>query len=217
MSAILFGSISTVADTSEMQHEAFNETFGAHGLDWSWSREEYQPLLQSGEGEQRVADYSAERGEDVDAAAVHRTKSKLAQGRLAAGVTARPAVVETIKAAQGAGDKLALVTTTARENVDALLDGLDDVSAEDFDVIIDASSVEQPKPDKSAYTLALQTLGVDAGTAVAIEDNVIGLASAKAAGVRTIAFSNANTADRDFDAADQRVDRLDPDALICAA
>jgi HAD superfamily hydrolase (TIGR01509 family) len=114
-----------------------------------------------------------------------------------------------------ASDKLALVTTTARENVDALLDGLDDVSAEEFDVIIDAASVEDPKPDK--YTLALQTLGVDAGTAVAIEDNVIGLASAKAAGVRRIAFPNANTADRVFDAADQRVDRLDPDALISAA
>lgn len=52
---------------------------------------------------------------------------------MAAGVTARPGVVETIKAAQGAGDKLALVTTTARENVD----------------------VEEPKPDKSAYTPAL--------------------------------------------------------------
>lgn len=146
MSAILFGSISTVADTSEMQREAFNEAFRAHGLDWSWCREEYQPLLQSSGGEQRVADYAAERGEDVDAAAVHRTKSKLAQGRMAAGFTARPGVVETIKAAQGAGEKLALVTTTARENVDALLDGLDDVSAEDFDVIIDASSVEEPSP-----------------------------------------------------------------------
>lgn len=84
-------------------------------------------------------------------------------------------------------------------------------------MIIDPSSVEEPKPDKSAYTLALQNLGVDAGTAVDIEDNVIGLASVKAAGVRTIAFPNANTADRDFDAADQRVDRLDPDALISAA
>jgi beta-phosphoglucomutase-like phosphatase (HAD superfamily) len=164
-----------------------------------------------------LADYAAERGEDVDAVAVHRTKSKLAQGRMAAGVIAHRGVVETIKAAQGVGDKLALVTTTARENVDALLDGLDDVSAEDFDVIIDACSVEEPKPDKSAYTLALQILGVDAASAVAIEDNVIGLASAKAAGVRTIAFPNANTADRDFAAADQRVDCLDPDALICAA
>jgi beta-phosphoglucomutase-like phosphatase (HAD superfamily) len=66
-------------------------------------------------------------------------------------------------------------------------------------------------------SISTQTLGVDGGTAVAIEDNVIGLASAKAAGVRTIAFPNPNTADRDFDAADQRVDRLDPDALISAA
>lgn len=214
MSAILFGLISTVADTSEMQREAFNEAFRAHGLDWSWSREECQPLLQSSAGQQRVADYAAERGEDVDAVAVHRTKSKLAQGRMAAGVIARRGVVETIEAAQGVGDKLALVTTTARENVDALLDGLDDVSAEDFDVIIDACSVEEPKPDKSAYTLALQILGVDAASAVAIEDNVIGLASAKAAGVRTIALPPT---DRDFAAADQRVDRLDPDALICAA
>jgi HAD superfamily hydrolase (TIGR01509 family) len=121
----------------------------------------------------------------------------------------------SISTVADASDKLALVTTTARENVDALLDGLDDVSAEEFDVIIDAASVEDPKPDK--YTLALQTLGVDTGTAVAIEDNVIGLASAKAAGVRRIAFPNANTADRVFDAADQRVDRLDPDALISAA
>ena len=65
-------------------------------------------------------------------------------------------------------------------------------------------------------SISTQTLGVDGGTAVAIEDNVIGLASVKAS-VRTIALPNANTADRDFDAADQRVDRLDPDALISAA
>ena len=38
MSAILFGSISTLADTSELQRRAFNEAFEAHGLDWNWSR-----------------------------------------------------------------------------------------------------------------------------------------------------------------------------------
>jgi hypothetical protein len=35
MSAILFGSISTLADTSELQRRAFNEAFSAHGLDWT--------------------------------------------------------------------------------------------------------------------------------------------------------------------------------------
>jgi hypothetical protein len=41
MSAILFGSIGPIADTSELQRQAFNQAFQAHGLDWCWHREEY--------------------------------------------------------------------------------------------------------------------------------------------------------------------------------
>ena len=40
MPAILFGSISTVADTSELQREAFNQAFAEHGLDWRWDRDD---------------------------------------------------------------------------------------------------------------------------------------------------------------------------------
>ena len=213
MPAILFGSMSTIADTSELQREAFNQAFQEHGLDWNWSREEYQPLLQSSGGQQRVADYASERGEDVDAAAVHQTKSSLAQEQIKGGVTARPGVVETIKAAKEAGDKVGLVTTTARENLDALFDGLSDVSADDFDVITDGSSVEDSKPDPSAYAKALEDLGEDASTAVAIEDNVIGLQSAKAAGITAVAFPNENTSQHDFGTADERVDALAYDRL----
>ena len=208
MPAILFGSISTIADTSELQREAFNAAFASHGLNWNWSREEYLPMLRSNGGAQRIADYAAQRGEAVDAAAVHQTKSKLFQDKLTAGVSARPGVAATIKSAKDEGDKLALVTTTPRENLDALFIGLQDVSAEDFDVITDSSSVEQPKPDKAVYALALQSLGEHASTAVAIEDNVGGVASATAAGVRAIAFPNANTAGHDFPDAAGRVERL---------
>ena len=45
MPAVLFGSIGALADTSELQREAFNEAFDAHGLDWNWSRDEYRALL----------------------------------------------------------------------------------------------------------------------------------------------------------------------------
>ena len=34
MATILFGSISTLADTSELQRQAFNDAFKAYGLDW---------------------------------------------------------------------------------------------------------------------------------------------------------------------------------------
>ena len=45
MSAVLFGSIGSVVETSEVQRAAFNEAFQKHGLDWQWTRDEYQALL----------------------------------------------------------------------------------------------------------------------------------------------------------------------------
>ncbi len=58
MSAILFGSISTLVDSSELQRRAFNEAFEAHGLDWQWSQPDYVAMLESNGGAQRIADYA---------------------------------------------------------------------------------------------------------------------------------------------------------------
>src|SRR5579875_2388832 len=67
MTAVLFGSIGTLADTSELQREAFNEAFREHGLDWNWSRDEYRELLRDSGGAKRIAAYAQERGDTVDA------------------------------------------------------------------------------------------------------------------------------------------------------
>jgi hypothetical protein len=77
MSAVLFGSISTLADTSELQRRAFNEAFVASGLDWNWSRDDYPAMLDSNGGAERIRDYAATREENVDAAAVHALKSEI--------------------------------------------------------------------------------------------------------------------------------------------
>ncbi len=47
MPAVLFGSISTIVDTSELQREAFNQAFKAHGRKWTWKRDTYQAMLDS--------------------------------------------------------------------------------------------------------------------------------------------------------------------------
>ena len=104
MSAILFGSISTVADTSELQRESFNQAFEQHDLDWNWNRDEYLKMLKKSGGQQRIADYASSRGVEVDAAAVHQTKSDLFQKSLTeSGVSARPGVVETVRSAKTRG------------------------------------------------------------------------------------------------------------------
>jgi len=126
----------------------------------------------------------------------------------------RAGVVESIQGAKSNGWKVALVTTTSRDNISALLGALaPDVQAQDFDVIVDATSVDHPKPDKAAYSFALQTLSEAPGDCVAIEDNVGGLRAAAAAGLACVAFPNENTAGLDFDGAERRVDRLDVDEL----
>lgn len=211
MSAVLFGSISTVADTSELQRKAFNQAFDAHGLGWRWDRDDYLAMLGTSGGRDRIAEYASGRGETVDAAAVHDTKSDIFQKLLAtSGVAPRAGVVETIRGAKDKGLKVGLVTTTSAANVAALIQALAPaVQVDDFDVVVDSSSVEQPKPDKAVYEFALRSLGEDQRDCVAVEDNVDGVRSATAAGLTCVAFPNENTATHDFSAAQHRVDHVD--------
>lgn len=219
MPAILFGSISTLADTSELQRQAFNDAFAQHGLDWNWSQDEYRSMLGGNGGAQRIADFAAERGDDVDAAAVHATKSQLFQQLLAdVAVILRPGVRETIEHAKAAGYKLGFVTTTSKANVDALLAALaPQIDASTFDVIVYDDHVDEPKPAPAAYLLALDWLGLEPADAVAIEDNVGGVRAARAAGLRCIAFPNANTAGAEFDDATDTADQLDADRVVSLA
>lgn len=211
LSAVLFGSIGAIADTSEIQREAFNEAFTEHGLDWSWDRDTYLAMLEQSGGKDRIAGYANSVGEKVDAKAIHNTKSEIFQRKLAgSGIEPREGVADTVREAKGKGVKVALVTTTSPANVSALMEALDPaLEASDFDLVVDSSDVFEPKPAPAAYRFALTDLGAEAGDCVAIEDNLGGVQAASAAGVACVAFPNQNTAGHEFELADRRVERVD--------
>ncbi len=200
MPALLFGSISTLADTSELQRDAFNQAFAAHGLDWQWDQDQYRSMLTTNGGRDRIAEYARTQNQTVDAEAIHNTKSKVFQESLGkASLTPRPGVVATIAAAKQNGWQVGLVTTTSRANIAAVLDGLSaEISRGDFDLVVDSASVGKPKPDPECYVYALRSLHQQPNEAIAVEDNIGGVSSATAAGVACVAFPNANTAEHDF-------------------
>lgn len=76
MPALLFGSISTVVDTSELQRRAFNQAFQMHDLDWEWERDDYRGMLAASGGQNRIAAYAQSLGQQVDARAIYLTKSQ---------------------------------------------------------------------------------------------------------------------------------------------
>jgi HAD superfamily hydrolase (TIGR01509 family) len=215
MPAVLFGSIGTVAETSELQRAAFNEAFKEHGLDWDWSQDEYKKLLEKSGGETRIEEYAKERGDDVDASAVYETKSEIFRRKLAdAAPGPRPGVVEAIDKARENGFQVGLVTTTSRANVDALGPAIEPtLDFNHFDLIVDKSEVDAPKPDGAVYTYALEKLGLRPDQAVAIENNLDGVAAAKAAGIAVVAYPGEDNADHDFSAADDRFDTISFDRL----
>jgi HAD superfamily hydrolase (TIGR01509 family) len=210
MPALLFGSIGTVAETSELQRDAFNEAFKEHGLDWQWSQDEYRHLLEKSGGQDRIAEYARSRHQEVDAAAVYTTKSENFRRKLVDDSPApRDGIAETVAAAKDDGFKVALVTTTSRANLEALAAAVKPaLDLADFDLVVDKSEVDAPKPDAAVYEYAVAQLGEEPADCVAIENNLDGVSAAKAAGIAVVAYPGEDNADHDFGSADQQVDGL---------
>jgi HAD superfamily hydrolase (TIGR01509 family) len=98
-----------------------------------------------------------------------------------------PGVVDLIRELHGRA-RLAVVSGTWRENIQAVLEvaGL----AGSFDSIVGKEDVSAVKPAPDAYQLALKRLRLAARSTVALEDSPTGLASARAAGIRAIAVGH---------------------------
>jgi HAD superfamily hydrolase (TIGR01509 family) len=96
----------------------------------------------------------------------------------------RPGAVELLRELRGAGIPTALVTMSITPMAHAIIDRL---PFDAFDAVVTGDAVSRPKPHPDAYLTALDNLGVTAGSSVAIEDSVPGVAAAVASGAATIA------------------------------
>ncbi|MFD5226647.1 HAD family hydrolase [Microbacterium sp. NPDC058342] len=97
-----------------------------------------------------------------------------------------PGVRELLEACAGEGVRCALVTMSGRRSVEAILG---DSGLDLFDVIVSGSDVAQPKPHPEPYLTGMDRLGLAADSCVALEDSLVGITAAVAAGVTTIAVN----------------------------
>lgn len=224
LEAVVFDVDGTLADTERDGHRpAFNQAFRLHRLDIEWSPEEYGALLHITGGRRRVAHYLRGRGHpDAEPLAeqVHRTKTALFTDFVSSGrVAARPGVQELVHTLHLAGVRIAVATTGRRDWVDPLVNRL--IGAGTVDAMITGDMVRELKPHPEAYLRALESLGVSARHALAVEDSGPGLRAARAAELATVVVTNDYTLGHDFGGAVQvrpGFDRPTPlTAARCAA
>lgn len=203
---LIFDIDGTFSETEETHREAFNATFAQYGLPWSWDRPMYKKLLEVTGGKERMKYFvDAWRPEGGERAVplipeLHADKTVRYTGMVDAGAAKpRPGVVRLIHDARAAGMKVAIATTTSLPNVESLIVatlGREGMGL--FDAIGAGDTVKRKKPAPDIYLQVLEKLGVAPEEAVAFEDSVNGLASASAAGIRSIITPSMYTDDQDF-------------------
>jgi beta-phosphoglucomutase-like phosphatase (HAD superfamily) len=211
LKAILFDVDGTLAETEEFHRHAFNAAFSEHGVDATWSVDDYRVLLRVTGGKERLARYFSEKAMGVAAErirAIHATKNALYARQLAQGaIGLRPGVRRLIEEARAEGLALGIATTTSSENLAALLEPLlrpapGGAAQGDwrtlFDCVVAGDQVARKKPAPDVYVACLEQLGIAAHEVVAIEDSPQGVAAARGAGIAVLVTPSRYTGGEDF-------------------
>ena len=188
--AVLFGSIGTIVETSEIQRRSFNKAFKLCGLNWIWTKNIYKKLLSKSGGKNRVLRYAKKENFKVDSIKISNLKTRIFNNYLKKKqLKLRPGIKNLIKKCKKEKIKLAFVTSTSTGNINSIFFSLKkSISKKDFQFIGNKNLVKKLKPNPDIYLLALKKLNLDAKDCIAIEDTQESLNSALKAQLKCIIF-----------------------------
>ena len=214
--ALLFGSIGSIVETSEIQRKSFNKAFKQYGLDWNWTKREYVSLLNKSGGKDRISRYAKKNKEIVNSTYLRNLKTKIFNNYLKKNqLKLRPGVKNLILFCKKEKIKLAFVSSTSSNNVNAILYSLrNSIHKKDFSFIGNSKLVKKFKPNPAIYLLALKKLKIKANDCLAIEDTQESLNSAKRAKIKCIIFPGKFHSSRKFSGALKKVYRLNKNIIL---
>ena len=214
--ALLFGSIGSIVETSEIQRKSFNKAFKQYGLDWNWSKREYQSLLNKSGGKNRISRYAKKKKILVNSAYIRKLKTKIFNNYLKKNqLKLRPGVKNLISLCKKENIKIAFVSSTSKNNINAILYSLrNSLNKSDFNFIGSEKLVKKLKPNPDIYLLTLNKLKLKANDCVAIEDTQESLNSARRAKIKCIIFPGKFHSSKKFTGAYKKVYRLNKNIIL---
>jgi HAD superfamily hydrolase (TIGR01509 family) len=200
--AVIFDMDGLIIDTEWPDYQSWQELYAAHGhdlplSDWLPHVGLWGPPAALGE---RLCGLIGE-GADLQALRVRRRArcDELVRENMVPMAGYTP-LIERLTAND---IRRGLASTSSRDWVDFVVDGL--AVRSHFHAIVAGDEVAVRKPAPDVYLHAAERLGVSPAECLALEDSAPGVASAKAAGMRCIAIPNRVTCHHDLSAADRRV------------
>ena len=207
---LIFDFDGTLAETEEAHRNAFNKAFNSNKMNWYWDQHIYKKLLQVAGGKERIEFYNksflshSKQLSRKDIEEIHFQKTKFYSQSVSQGfVQLRPGIREFLEKAKYNKKKLAISTSTSRDNVTLLLRSCLNENPEDvFSFISTGDLVQKKKPSPDLYKLVLAEMNLMPEECLAFEDSRIGLVSAKRANIKTAVNPSQYSMGDNFDEAD---------------
>ena len=189
LKAIFFGSIGTVAETSELQRRSYNLAFNRLNIDCYWNVANYCEMLKVPGGKDRIRNFTIPNISEEDVDKIHNLKEEIYAELIEQEDVSRNEFVEVFHHSKASDIKVGLITTTSEKNINSLSKALEDkVNFSDFDIITTSNDCTNPKPNPEIYQNALRKIGVSPNEAIAIEDTQVNLGASLSANITSILY-----------------------------
>ena len=119
--ALFFGSIGSIVETSDLQRKSFNQAFIKSGLNWYWTKKEYEKLLNKSGGKDRISRYAKQKKIKVSAKKLSILKTKIFNNYLKKNeLKLRPGIKDLLNFCIKNGIKLGFVSSTSLNNINSI-------------------------------------------------------------------------------------------------
>ena len=207
--AVIFDLDGVLVDSEGLHVDAWKTLFARHGIEVT--DQEYRDAVGMLDADW-IAGLFGRRGQQTDPEWWQAAKRRVYRDILAANVRLFPGVDVLVRALHAAGLRLAVASSSWRENIHTVLDatGL----AHCFAVLTGKEDVRRHKPHPEPYLRTARALAVPPAACTVVEDSDIGIEAARRAGMRCIAIPNSLPPEQ-LAAADAILPSLEnPDAVL---
>jgi putative hydrolase of the HAD superfamily len=203
--AVIFDMDGLIIDTEWPDYQSWQELYAEHGHDLPMT--EWIPFVGLWGPPLSLAQRLCELiGDGVDQEALHQRQRVRCRELVRQSMTPMRGFVELMEWLTVHDLRRGLASTSSRDWVDRVVDGL--AVRHHFHALVAGDEVAVRKPAPDVYLRAAERLSVPPQACLALEDSAPGVASARAAGMRCIAVPNRITSYQDLSAAHRQVAHL---------
>jgi beta-phosphoglucomutase len=204
LKAVLFDLDGVLVDSEDISTKASDKILSEFGI--VQTPEEKKKVF----GRRTIDNYRdaiKARGLDLDPKALVARKNEVFAQMIRGNLTPMPGVMRFLSELKDAKVKVAVVSSSPLERVNATLEEIGLILS--FDVVVSGDCCKRGKPDPQPFLIAARRLGIKPKDCVVVEDAEAGILAGKAAGMGVIAVRSPNTHSQDLSKADRIVDSIE--------